>query len=177
MLLDHKELKKSIPLQLKKRRGWAFANRNQKINSKIMEFFKSSKAITRGCGSKILLRNKTLRLHFQISNPTFFLSLSHFEAFKGLVPNLTPCFFNPIVQKVDTLRRRITSGPKLYVFCVYIITENWHHLSILQYLWTFLIPLFCRCKWYFSWILTYMNFYLLTTQNCFTLLLYDRFFC
>ena len=124
MLLDHKELKKSIPLQLKKRRGWAFANRNQKINSKIMEFFKSSKAITRGCGSKILLRNKTLRLHFQISNPTFFLSLSHFEAFKGLVPNLTPCFFNPIVQKVDTLRRRITSGPKLYVFCVYIITEN-----------------------------------------------------
>ena len=78
MLLEDKELKESIPLQLNKGRGWAFAKRNQKINS-FMKFFKSSKAITRGWGSKIILRNKTLTLHFQISNPTFFLSLSHFE--------------------------------------------------------------------------------------------------
>ena len=75
MLLEDKELRKSIPLQLKRGRGRAFAKRNQKINSKNQ----SSKTITRGCGSKITLRNKTLRLHFQISDSTFFLSLSHFE--------------------------------------------------------------------------------------------------
>ena len=39
MLLEDKELKKSIPLQLSKGRGWAFAKRNQKINSKNHEIF------------------------------------------------------------------------------------------------------------------------------------------
>ena len=34
MLLEDKELKKSIPLQLNKGRGRAFAKRNQKLNSK-----------------------------------------------------------------------------------------------------------------------------------------------
>ena len=42
-----------------------------------MKFFKSSKAIIRGCGSKFTLRNKTLGLHFQISfNSTYFLEIS-----------------------------------------------------------------------------------------------------
>ena len=39
MLQEDKELKKSIPLQLNKGRGWAFAKRNQKINSKNHEIF------------------------------------------------------------------------------------------------------------------------------------------
>ena len=39
MLLEDKESKKSIPLQLNKGRGWAFAKRNQKINSKNHEIF------------------------------------------------------------------------------------------------------------------------------------------
>ena len=46
------------------------------------------------------------------------------------------------------------------------LPENWHHMKILQLVWTFLMPLSSRCKSYFSWILTYMNFYLLTTHNC-----------
>ena len=66
MLLEDKELKKSISLQLKKVRGWAFAKRNQKTDSKNHGIFQS----------KILLRKKTLGLHFQIGNPTFFLSLT-----------------------------------------------------------------------------------------------------
>ena len=53
-----------------------------------MKFSKSSEAITRGYESKITLRNKTLGLHFQISNPTFFLSLSHF----GRVPSVKLLF-------------------------------------------------------------------------------------
>ena len=39
MLLEDKELKKSIPLHLNKGRGWAFGKRNQKINSKNYEIF------------------------------------------------------------------------------------------------------------------------------------------
>ena len=44
MLLEDKELKESIPLQLNKGRGWAFAKRNQKINS-IMKFLKAPKPL------------------------------------------------------------------------------------------------------------------------------------
>ena len=40
MMLEDKELKKSIPIQLKKGRGWAFAKRNHKINSKNHEIFR-----------------------------------------------------------------------------------------------------------------------------------------
>ena len=39
MLLEDKELKKAIPLQLNRGRGQAFAKRNQKINSKNHEIF------------------------------------------------------------------------------------------------------------------------------------------
>ena len=39
MLLEDKELKKSIPLQLNKGTGWAFAKRNQEINLKNHEIF------------------------------------------------------------------------------------------------------------------------------------------
>ena len=39
MLLDDKELKKSIPLQLNRGRRWASPKRNQKINSKNHEKF------------------------------------------------------------------------------------------------------------------------------------------
>ena len=79
MLLEDIELKKSIPLQLSRGRGGLLLQEIKKQIQKIMKFFKSSKAITRGCGSKITLRNKTLGLHFQISDPTFLLPLSHFE--------------------------------------------------------------------------------------------------
>ena len=74
MLLEDKELKKSISLQLNRVRGRAFA-KSEKINSKNHEIFQSSKAITLDYGSKITLHSKTLGLHFQISDPTFFLSL------------------------------------------------------------------------------------------------------
>ena len=75
MLLEDKEFKKSISLQLNRVRGRAFAKRSEKINSKNHEIFQSSKAITLGYGSKITLQSKTLGLHFQMSDPTFFLSL------------------------------------------------------------------------------------------------------
>ena len=56
MLLEDKELKKSIPLP---------------SAGKIFQKSESFKAITRGRGSKITLWNKTLGLHFQISDPAF----------------------------------------------------------------------------------------------------------
>ena len=54
----------------------------------------------------------------------------------------------------------------LCILCLYNYPENWHYLIILQLVWTFLTPLRSRCKSYFSWILTYRSFYLLTTHNC-----------
>ena len=54
----------------------------------------------------------------------------------------------------------------LCILCLYNYPKNWHHLAILQLVWTFLTPLCSRCKSYFSWILTYMNFELLVTHNC-----------
>ena len=48
MLLEDKEFKKSISLQLNRVRGRAFAKRSEKINSKNHEIFQSSKAITLG---------------------------------------------------------------------------------------------------------------------------------
>ena len=121
MLLEDKELKKSIPLQLNKGRGWAFANRNQKINSKNHKIFQKLQS---HC-LRLWIQDHTLEQNFEtpLSNKQsllfpFALSL---KGSQGLAPNFTPCFFNPIVQKVDTLRKRITSGPRLYVLCVYII--------------------------------------------------------
>ena len=45
MLLEDKELKKSIPLQINRGRGRAFAERNQKINSKNHEIFQVPKPL------------------------------------------------------------------------------------------------------------------------------------
>ena len=81
MLLEDKELNKSIPLQLNRVRGRAFAKRNQKMIQKIVKCFKSSKVITRECESKITLPNKRLGLHFQMSNPIFFPPFLIFEGF------------------------------------------------------------------------------------------------
>ena len=48
----------------------------------------------------------------------------------------------------------------LCILCLYNYPKNWHHLIILQLVWTFLTPLCSRCKSYFSWIL------ITTTHNC-----------
>ena len=54
----------------------------------------------------------------------------------------------------------------LCILCLYNYPENWHHLIILQLVWMLLTPLCSRCKSYFSWISTYLNFQLLATHNC-----------
>ena len=54
----------------------------------------------------------------------------------------------------------------LCILCLHNYPENWHYLITLQLVWMFLPPWCNRCKSYFSWILTYVNFWLLTTHNC-----------
>ena len=111
-------MKKSIPLQLSRGRYRLFLSEIKKRTQKIMKFFKSSKAITRGFGSKIILQNGTLGLHFQKCDSIFFLSLSHFEGVLRSCSQLY--FFNPIVERVGTLHKRITSGLRL-ILCLYLI--------------------------------------------------------
>ena len=57
MLLEDKYLKKSIPVQLNRRRSKLLLNEIKKQIQEIINFFKSSKAITQGGRSKITLRN------------------------------------------------------------------------------------------------------------------------
>ena len=57
MFVEDKYLKKAIPLQLNKERNKLLLNEIKKQIQKIMNFFKSSKAITQGGGFKITLRN------------------------------------------------------------------------------------------------------------------------
>ena len=57
MLLEDKYLKKSIPVQLNRRRSKLLLNEIKKQIQEIINFFKNSKAITQGGRSKITLRN------------------------------------------------------------------------------------------------------------------------
>ena len=57
MFVEDKYLKKAIPLQLNKERSKLLLNEIKKQMQKIMNLFKSSKAITQGGGFKITLRN------------------------------------------------------------------------------------------------------------------------
>ena len=102
--------------------GRAFAKWNQKSNPKNHELFQKFQSHYPRLWIQDHIRNKTLGLQFQISDSTFFLPLSYFEGSYGLVFNFIPCFFNPITQRIGTLHKRITSGPRLYIFWVFIIT-------------------------------------------------------
>ena len=138
-----------------------------KIKLKNHEFFKSSKAITQGCGSKITLRNKTLGIHFQISDPIFFFSLSRFE---GVVRSCSKLYTMRLQRYCTKGRYRAhinnLRSQTLHILCLYNYQNKyWHHLRILQLVWTSLMSVSSRCKSFFSWTFTYMNIYLLTTLN------------
>ena len=109
--------KKSVLPQLIRGRDGLLLNEiKKKKNQKIMNFFKSFKVINRGCGSKITHWNKTLGLHFQISNPTFSLSLSHFEG----VPRSCSQLYNMLLYTLFYKGQ----VPYTRVFCVCIITKK-----------------------------------------------------
>ena len=123
MLLENKELKKSIPLQLNRGRGRVFTKRNKKILSKNHEIFQKFQSYY----PRLWIQDHTSEQNFgtPLSNkrPHLFpFTVTLWRGLKGLVPNFLPCFFNPIVQRVGTLRKRITFGHRLYIFCVCIIT-------------------------------------------------------
>ena len=113
------------------------------------------------------IRNKTLGIHFQVSDPIFFFSLSRIQGV------LRPCSKRYTIR----LQRYCTKGryrahinnlrsQTLHILCLYNYQNNyWHHLRILQLVWTFLMSVSSRCKSFFSWTFTYMNIYLLTTLN------------
>ena len=79
MLLEDKELKKSIPLQLYRGRGRAFAKKNQKINSKSHEIFQKFQSHY----PRLWIQDHTSEQNFgtPLSNKQshLFLSLSHFQ--------------------------------------------------------------------------------------------------
>ena len=120
MLLEDKELKKSIPLQLNRGKGRASAKRNQKINSKNHEIFQKFQSHY----PRLWIQDHTSEQNFgtTLSNKRSHLFPFTFRGPKVLFPTLHHASLTLIVQRVGTLHKRITSGPKLYIFCVCIIT-------------------------------------------------------
>ena len=65
-----------------------------------------------------------------------------------------PGFFSPIRYPTQVISLRSLA---VSILCLYNYPEKWHHLMILQLVWTFLTPRCSRWKSCFSWILTYMK--------------------
>ena len=82
---------------------------------------------------------------------------------KSFCLNVLNCCQFSLAYRTQAINLR---SQALCTLCLHNYPENWHYLIILQLVWTFLTPLRSRCKSYFSWILTYRSFYLLTTHNC-----------
>ena len=125
MLLEDKWLKKVNSSAVEQVEGRTFAKCNQKTYSNNHELFQKFQSYCPCCGSKRLW-NSTLKKAI----PPFSFHSHALKGSWGLVPNFTTCSFNPIVQRVGTLHKRVTSDPRLYIFCVSIITGKLTSISM-----------------------------------------------